>query len=773
MFKENAIIICENDYKNKLLKEFNENKVLLNVNFMTKKEFLEAYFFSYNEKTLYYIYRKYQFKISIIKMYLDNLRFVQNKNYNNEKLDFLVKLKEELDKEKLLIYDDRFKTFLQDKTIYLAPYIYLENDEEKVFKSLNAIQIKNDTNYKPVFAQMFKTIAKEVNYVCKRIAKLILNGENINNIKLVNVPEEYKNLLERYAYLYNIPINLNINSCLYGTREAKLFLSHLYEGKDNALDKIKKLNQDIITKIVNICNKYFFIEDMNDLKTFLIYEFKKTNINQNLLENYVELVSINYPFKEEYVFLMNFNIESFPKVYKDDSYITDNIKKMVNLKSVNEINKIVKSNTINIIKSIKNIVITLKEYDLEKKVYPSSLIEDLDLEILNEEDDLYESYSILNDKLNYAMKLDDYYKYGILDDNIFIYKNTYQDINYFTYDSSYKKIKQKIFDKKIKLSYSSINKYFECKFKYFLSKVLYLDNYKITFGALIGSLYHHILKEYLENKKDIMLLKEEYLNNNNIVLTKKEAFYINKIVKEIETDLIIIDKQNTYNTLDKRVLEKEFQDNNEHFILNGFIDKILYNDKEELVIIDYKTGNENISYKLLSSGLSMQLFLYLYLVKKDSYFNNPKIIGFYLQHFLHSEKICDKSPIEQKEANLKLNGYSNKDISLLEKFDSSFKNSKVIRGMKLKNDGNFYSNSKTLSSEEMDSMVFLVEAILNEAVEKINNNDFQINPKKVNNKDDVSCPYCPYKEICYKKDYYYENIKQEEDLSFLGGDNND
>ncbi len=772
MFKENSIIICENDYKNKLLKDFSFKKELLNIKFMSKKEFLDSYFFSYDEKKIYYLYKKYNYKISIIKIFLDSLRYVNEKTYNNEKLDFLVSIKKELNKENLLYYDATFKDYLKDKTIYIAPYLYLEKDEEDFFKSLNFKDVLNKEVYKTPDAITFNNITDEVNYVFKRIANLITNNTDINKIKLVNVSDDYKNIIERIALFYNIPIKLNNNYYLYGTREAKLFLENLSDGKEKAIEKIKNINKDIINKIINICNKYYFIDDLNDLKTFLIYEFKKTNINQNKLENYVELVSLEYPFEDEYVFLMNFNIESIPIVYKDDKYITDDIKDLVNVRKTEDINNIVKENTVSLIKRIKNLCITLKENDLEKKVYPSFIIDDLNISVLEENDDVFESYSILNDKINYAIMLDNYYKYGEEKDNLFVYENTYGNINYLNYDSSYKKIKEKIFTDKINLSYSSVNKYFECKFKYYLNKVLYLDDYEETFAAFIGNLFHFILKEYLEKKDDIYLIKDNYLKENNIALNKKEEFYVNKVLKEVKIALEVIEKQNTYSSLDKRLLEHKVIVEENTYTFKGYIDKILYNDKEEIVIIDYKTGNESISYNLLSSGLNMQLFLYLYLAVNDSCFNNPKIIGFYLQHVLQNEKYSDKDIMEQKEDNLKLNGYSISDTSLLEKFDSSYEDSKVIRSLKLKSDGEFYKYAKVLSKEEIDGLISYTEKMLTKAVEEINDNDFEINPKKVDNKDDVSCNYCPYKEICYKKDSFYKPIYKEEDLSFLGGDNN-
>ena len=59
---------------------------------------------------------------------------------------------------------------------------------------------------------------------------------------------------------------------------------------------------------------------------------------------------------------------------------------------------------------------------------------------------------------------------------------------------------------------------------------------------------------------------------------------------------------------------------------------------------------------------------------------------------------------------------------------------------------------------------------IDEALEKslkiIDNNDFKIAPKIINNKN-ISCEFCSFKDICYKaqKDTVY--LDKVEDLSFL------
>ena len=73
------------------------------VKFYPKKEFFQEYFFTYNEDAIAYVVKKLNVKVSIAKMYLQNLLFLEDKEYQHSKLQFLKDLKEDLNQKKLLI----------------------------------------------------------------------------------------------------------------------------------------------------------------------------------------------------------------------------------------------------------------------------------------------------------------------------------------------------------------------------------------------------------------------------------------------------------------------------------------------------------------------------------------------------------------------------------------------------------------------------------------------------------------------------------------------
>ena len=101
----------------------------------------------------------------------------------------------------------------------------------------------------------------------------------------------------------------------------------------------------------------------------------------------------------------------------------------------------------------------------------------------------------------------------------------------------------------------------------------------------------------------------------------------------------------------------------------------------------------------------------------------------------------------------------------------TFNNSNLISSLKQKNDGSFYSYSKVLDNNELDKIDNIVSSKMTEAANSILDNKFDINPKKID-KDDIGCEFCSYRDICFKKENDYVELKKYNNLEFIRGDDN-
>ncbi len=757
--KNNSIIICDNDCKIQILKNL---KKLVNIKFMTMSEFIKNYCFDYDEKTILYLIKNYNIKYEVALEYLNNLYYIEDKLYNEPKLDFLSKLKRELINNNLLIFNNKFKEYIKNKNIVIYNYM-LKGEEKYILKNLDIEEINDkDKNYIPKIYEL-ETLEEEVEFVARYISNLINEGIPINKIKLTNVNNDYINIITKIFSFYNLKINKFNDIPIISTIVGKTFFNNLNQSIENAIKSIEQYKDtNIYNEIVDICNKYIWCDDYNDLKILIEYDLKHTFIENTLYTNMIEVVDYKtYLFSDEYVFMLGFNQGFIPLLKKDEDYISDIIKPDY-MDSIVEINKREKENTIRCIKNIKNLIITYKNTSPFTKFYPSNLIDDLNIKSEKVSIDYSTSYSKLSDSIHLAVLIDNLIKFGTHESNLDLLMSNY-DIPYNTYSNSFTKIsKEKINNylnslSSFNLSYTSMDNYNRCAFRFYIDKILCLTKTKDTFTMDLGSIYHAVLEKIVYEDINVREFVYKYIIDNNIELKPSNKFFVEKAIENMEYLIEILKKQNKFSKLNKIETEKEVLVKlKEKVNFKGVIDKIVYdtfNGTTLAAIIDYKTYVKTPSLKYIDYGIGLQLPIYMYLTKQS--LKNVRFVGFYLQNIT-----LDNKSLEEKEESLKLIGFTNTDKDILEKFDSNYMDSSVIKGIKTNKDGSFSSNSLKymLSDDNMDDIINLTKKKIDETISNIYNCNFDINPKF--DKENLGCEFCDYSDLCFKKSKDYVKIKQ-------------
>lgn len=759
LIDKKTLIICPNSYKKAILSEMNKNKHLYNVSFMSLSEYLKKYLFDYNVKTIYYLTSKYKMKVSNAISLINNLYYIDDKKYISDKLNYLVNIKHELDSENLLLYDKVFKKYLESVKIIVYGYGKLDKFNLSILE--NATILEEDSPKKNIDVYEFNNISEEVEFVFNKIEDLLLEGVSINNIKLFNVTSEYLPYLKRFSYYYNLNISLPSDKVI-GTSIIQEFLGYIKNGYPKEeiitfLDKYKTNN--LYNIVINLLNKYYEFDDLRVVYDLIYDDLLKMNKPKEEFLNTISLISINdFINADDYVFLMGFNNGNIP-LHKDEDYITDNIKEEVIMSDTNELNMLSNINMLNKLNSINNLIISYKYKTPFNTYFVSNLIDNLDVTIKKVKGSY--QYSSIYNKLKYADKLDNYIKYGEYDEDLGLLHYNYQDIPYNTYDNKYHKIDKdlllKYLNNELILSYSSINNYYKCSFRYYLANVLKIDVYEETFDTIIGNIFHYVLSVAFNDNFNF----EEVFNYaiKDYCFSYKEKYFISKLKNDLLFVINTIKEYQKNTGLTKELYEKKILIklmDKPYVVFKGFVDKIMLkesNDTSNIAIIDYKTGNPNIKLDYLKYGLSMQLPSYLYLVSNSGLFKNIKYCGFYLQHILNNEiKLCKgKSYLDMKKDNLKLCGYSTDDVYRLSMFDDSYEDSMMIKGMKTKKDGALISTAKVLDDDAIDEVISICKQKIEDALKDILMAKFTINPKVIDNVN-VGCEYCNFKDICYVKE---------------------
>ena len=755
------VLITPNKIKNKIIEIVRIKYYNYNIKFMSLEDFIKKYIFDYNNKTIYYLMKEYDINLSSALVYINNLYYISDKLDNN-KMNILKEMKEYLDNNKLLIYNDRFREYIKDKEIYIYGYDYLDKYTLSILKDLNykVIDYKyRDNNIYDVYE--FDYIDDEVIFVIDRIYELLRKNIDINKIKLI-ITNEYKEVIYRLFKIYNLPISIKKRS-IYSIKVVKDVLSNL-DNIDNNLDIIK--DDDIKDKVVKVLNNYSFINDKEEVRELIVNDLKNTYLDEG--SSGIKISNINDYFEDDdYVFLLGFNKENIPVLYKDNEYFSDKEKEILGYDTSNELNINKKIEVIKKIKNINNLIITYKLRDNNNSYTMSDLL--IGVNIIKDYKISYNNSDMAN-KILLANKLDNLVKYNVKEDDLDLLYSNY-NIPYMKYDNKYHNIdKNKLYkylDNKLLLSYTAINNYEKCKFKYYISNILKINIINNDFNIIIGNVAHYILSHIDDKDFDIDNSYNNYLKSIR-PLTNRELFILSNVKDELSTIIKVIREQYQYISLDQSMKEKEIyvnKDKNIKVTFKGVIDKVLYKEEDNktyLVVIDYKTGSSDaIDLKNMEYGLNLQLPIYLYLSSKME-LKNIKVVGFYLQKLFNMPSINGTNDYDEERAKtLKLEGYSINEENILSKFDNNYSNSNIIKSMKVTPKG-FSSNSKVLSEEEINTMIDNTDKIIDTAIKDILEGDFSINPKVINGKS-ISCDRCEYKVICYQRENDIVYINREED----------
>lgn len=769
--KENQIIIVPSSKRSKILREISRLKTCYSYKLFSIDEFKRQFLFDYDEDAIAYLMDTYHYKLDVSKMYLENMYYVEEKEYHEERLKTLASLKRELEERNLLIKDSLFSSFLKRHSVLVFGFESLSKWEQKLLSKVEEITsctiVQNEPKTKKEIPYVkARTLEEEVEAVLLEMIKQHKKGTSFDKMYLVGVTEEYRLVLKRLASFYHLPLSLKNTTSILGLDGIGRFLTKVREGAKIEDAYREELSESEVSPLVlPILNRLHLKPyQPNILYELLVDALKKIRIKEPKIHPSIKEASLFSSFDEdEYVYVLGMNQNVIPKLYKDESYIDDNCSRELEIDETKDKNKQEKENTKQAILTIPNIMLFSKEKSSFEEYYPSSLLKELPLTRKEIEEDF--SYSNQYNKIKLARKLDQFLKYGTKEENLDTLLTHYHDIPYLSYQNSFTRIEREE-DHPLNLSYSKMDTYYHCAFSYYLKYIMKVDRYEESFPQFIGNLYHKILSVSMLPSFDFEKEWQAFLKMRT--LSKKEEFFLKTLKEDLLFVIETVKKQATYSNFEKMLCEQNFdvdlKEEGIHF--TGIIDKILYQTDENqtnLAIIDYKTGTIQADFTYVSYGLGLQLPVYLYLIKHTSRFQNPFIAGLYFQRILHPKLAFDpKKEYENELQNrLKLMGYSTSDEGILEQFDVTYQNSEVIKSMKVSKNG-FYRYAKVFDQDKVEELSSVVEEKIKEAGENIKRGNFIINPKQLG-KENIGCKNCHYQDICYRtpKDIVYIEEKKE------------
>ena len=354
----------------------------------------------------------------------------------------------------------------------------------------------------------------------------------------------------------------------------------------------------------------------------------------------------------------------------------------------------------------------------------------------------------------------------------------------------------KLFKSNNYMTVSKLERFAGCQFRYFVENILSPNDRTIEKIEVydLGNIYHDVLEDFIDQiiyKDNLNNLTEEeiyniikncvdkafaYIGNKNTAFdsNNRNKYLKNKTLRLLRRTGITIVKQlkagefrpkytelqignfNNYNEKIKRGIYIDpliIENQNYSLKLRGKIDRVdILKDKEDLYInvIDYKSSSKDLDFTEIYEGLNIQLLVYLYALVENGeklLATRPKIGGIFYYHINDPIIKIETDSIEDEIFRaLKLKGFVLEDKDIVEKIDKNIGTSSNIIPVRIKNDGDFYSDAKVLTEEEFEDLLYFAKDKVNELSEEILKGEFLINPFK--KKDLTPCKYCDYISIC-------------------------
>lgn len=780
--KDNSIIILANGTKEQFIKEFRKNHQFAVVTILELDEFKKKYYFDYTKEAIYYVHKHLGVIKDIAEIYLQNLYFIRD-HVDVPKVKFLKEIKAELDDKKLLLYDEQFKKYLNGKDVYVYKLSFLDNlyinmiEEIKSIANVHSIEDDtHDTSIKPLYELSNKE--REVDFIASEIASLIKRGVPIDNIKIAISNDDYIFSLRRVFKEFHIPIELPSSEVVSCTVLASKFAEYYSSDMTTTLKKLEEhvksaRDREVFKLLLATLNEYYWCDDYMDVFEFIMSDLKKKKLPSKTYKHAVRIVDFlnDSISQDDYVFLLNFNQGVMPINSKDEDYLNDETKRALGLSDSIDLNKKRIAKTRQLISTLTNLIVTYAARDLKGELYISNAYDEKLFQRFTPSMS-FEHSEEYNKRILLCAK-DENKKYGVTTEILEKLLAHYIDEPYMTFDNTFKGINsqslKEFLNDKLTLSYSSMDDYYKCSFRYYLDYILHVDKFEDSFATVTGTIFHEVLSKCFIEPFDFEEAWSIAIDSSNFEFKNMENFYLGLLKEELAFIIENLKNQKEYTELDEALYEQKILvplDDEGNIVFKGFVDKILYKTNEGhsvAAIVDYKTGNPELNLNNVIYGLDMQLPVYAYLLKHFEPLKNASIGGFYLQKIINNEK-----DIDSKKSALKLQGYSNSNPRILEAVDKTYEESTIIKSLRMTK-GKFYSYSKVLDDNQIAKMIEIVEMKIADAVQNILAGNFQIDPKEIDGKN-VGCKFCKYSDICFLKNENIVKLEKRKKEEFLGGE---
>ena len=767
--KENTkgiIIIGPNETKSLFL-SLRKKEPLINFKFFTVKDIQKELFFNLGDKEILTLMKEEHLTYNLAKKYISFI----NRGYEGDD-ELINKIKNRFIDKK--VDNAVFKLLFLNKKVYFISYVKEDQEIKHLIDKLNLndyefLKLNDyvDESKKPTYFK-FKSIDEEVKYALNLIAQDLENGKKVN---VICNYQKFGFYLNSFADLIGLKLNSNSNISLYDTEVSKDLFKHLESGSNETLidyfnkktTESESLKKDEFQPILDLI-KTFDIDNLEDKKINLKQILQGFYLKESKFINGIPVSSsIEFDDNTSY-YLLGVEDGFFPNISSDDDKLTDINKEKGRLSTSDNINKARLDYYRYFLYQTNLTFISFHQFEVGGGnpslpfLFIANKIEDKKPEFLNIEYSKDLATTFYSDYQSFFNK----------------YKEKKDGFNSYTKSLNLpEKFDNKFNGTKIKVNYnypysiSLISEYYECPFKFYLDKILKLGVNEYSFPLFYGKFAHTIFENVFSKKVSFEDAYQKAMIEYKETFLKRDLFFVEgrkDMLKEAFDSV-----RNRFNLQNITKIEKEWPytfkipEIDKEFM--GIIDCLVEVDNKYLYVVDYKTGKARFDDATIEYGTknSIQLPGYYYLLKNVDEFKDKEVVGLYIQQLQSSYSYKDNKYDQNQYL---LHGYTLNDKDVVYALDNSLVNNQISLVLENK-DGNLENDamqniSNLVDSDKFNSYYDTVKDLIINFNNNFNEANFDISPYYIDDFDNA-CQYCPFSNICYKKQENVRNLMDEKE----------
>ncbi|MBQ8975748.1 MAG: PD-(D/E)XK nuclease family protein, partial [Oscillospiraceae bacterium] len=346
---------------------------------------------------------------------------------------------------------------------------------------------------------------------------------------------------------------------------------------------------------------------------------------------------------------------------------------------------------------------------------------------------------------------------------------------------------KKLYGGKITVSASKADKYYECKYKFFMEYGLRAKPRKSAgFDAPVyGTFIHYLLEKVIGQimshggfgavtERSCRELTAKYVSEyvNDVLLRfegKSERFIylFNRLAEDAQSIVITMVKEladSDFAPLDFEleigrgtdIVPPELSDGDTQMVIEGFVDRVdgwIHDGKLYLRVVDYKTGKKALSLSNIWYGMGLQMLIYLFALQKSGsgYYGSEIVPAGVLYAPAREELLSISRNSTQEEItkerikNIKRSGLLLNDEEVIHAM--AHDDAKVYLPVRFNKDGQAVGDSLA-TMEQLGALSRHIDKKLLEIGKELRSGKIEADPF-YRSRTDNACQFCDYRQACH------------------------